>query len=324
MNIGEPKGQRLNTSCNIIYDLLPLFVDEVCSDESKVLVSEHLDECPQCKKKYEAMAGDLIVDKYVGQERQVQTPNNQLKDRSAVKVLKRIRRRWLITFLVMVLLLPTLWLSFNQYRGEGVSFTNLYDYYSAGRLVIALEQGDYDKAFEYIDVAAYYAIIQRNKEHAYSSTINREEYQLTTYEDGRQEYTNGELTIPAEDFNQWLIDAEQELVELREWYDQSPYKDMTYDEFYTISKNYFIRNLNEGKALGYTLKGRKVVESYAGDDGLTQYKYSVRISKKNHKGENGTLSFQGNGKGKFVVTGATSTPGETIISEYLEHLSISE
>lgn len=322
MRIEEPKGKMLKTGCNVIYDLLPLFVDGICSDDSKVLVSEHLAECPHCKKKYEAMTREVIVEKKFSYNGQGQEKSRQLKDRSAVKVLNRIKRKWFISFLVMVLLLPALWLSFNQYRSEGVSFTNLFDYYSAGRFVAALEQGDYDKAFEYIDVASYYSIIQRNKEHAYSSTMDREEYRLMTYEDGRQEYTNGELTIPAEDFEQWLIDAERGLIELRNYYDQSPYKDMSYDEFYTISKKTFIRNLNEAKVLGFKIKGRKVLDSYVNDNGSTNYQYSVCISTQNHKEEYGTLALQGIGNGKFVVAGGTSSVGETIINDFLEYLSI--
>ena len=35
--------------CGIIKDLLPLYVDHVCSDESKELIEEHLLECEKCK-----------------------------------------------------------------------------------------------------------------------------------------------------------------------------------------------------------------------------------------------------------------------------------
>ena len=35
--------------CGIIKDLLPLYVDHVCSDESKELIDQHLLECEHCK-----------------------------------------------------------------------------------------------------------------------------------------------------------------------------------------------------------------------------------------------------------------------------------
>ncbi len=34
--------------CNIIRDLLPLYADEACSEESREAVEEHLQECPDC------------------------------------------------------------------------------------------------------------------------------------------------------------------------------------------------------------------------------------------------------------------------------------
>lgn len=47
--------------CSIIQDLLPLFVDEVVSDDTKSLVNEHLLTCESCKKEYEQMKGTLYV-----------------------------------------------------------------------------------------------------------------------------------------------------------------------------------------------------------------------------------------------------------------------
>lgn len=35
--------------CDLIQDLLPLYQDRVCSDSSKKVVEEHLEECPNCR-----------------------------------------------------------------------------------------------------------------------------------------------------------------------------------------------------------------------------------------------------------------------------------
>lgn len=42
-------------SCYIIQDLLPLYHDGVCSDQSKEIIEQHLSECPDCKDCYEQM-----------------------------------------------------------------------------------------------------------------------------------------------------------------------------------------------------------------------------------------------------------------------------
>ncbi|MBQ1977567.1 MAG: zf-HC2 domain-containing protein [Ruminococcus sp.] len=42
-------------NCNVIKDLLPLYVDDCCSEESVRLVTEHIKECADCKKAYDMM-----------------------------------------------------------------------------------------------------------------------------------------------------------------------------------------------------------------------------------------------------------------------------
>lgn len=45
-----------NLPCGVIKDLLPLYHDGVCSEESRKLVEEHLAECPACKEEYETFS----------------------------------------------------------------------------------------------------------------------------------------------------------------------------------------------------------------------------------------------------------------------------
>ena len=41
--------------CGIIKDLLPLYIDDVCNEESKQAVYNHLSECEKCRSYYETM-----------------------------------------------------------------------------------------------------------------------------------------------------------------------------------------------------------------------------------------------------------------------------
>lgn len=45
----------MNLSCDIIRDLLPLYVDEVCSEESRTAVEAHLQSCAQCREELRVM-----------------------------------------------------------------------------------------------------------------------------------------------------------------------------------------------------------------------------------------------------------------------------
>jgi len=49
-------------SCRIIEDLLPLYVDGVCSEESKKSIESHISTCEECHKKLEEMK--YIIPKY--------------------------------------------------------------------------------------------------------------------------------------------------------------------------------------------------------------------------------------------------------------------
>lgn len=42
--------------CNVIKDLLPLYVDDCCSEESSQLVQEHLKGCEDCQRAYNTMS----------------------------------------------------------------------------------------------------------------------------------------------------------------------------------------------------------------------------------------------------------------------------
>lgn len=45
----------MKQNCNIVKDLLPLYIEEICSEDSKKYVNEHLQECEECKKTCELL-----------------------------------------------------------------------------------------------------------------------------------------------------------------------------------------------------------------------------------------------------------------------------
>lgn len=48
-------------SCNVIGDLLPLYVDGVVSEDTKKLVEDHLEGCETCQKAAEEMGKELVL-----------------------------------------------------------------------------------------------------------------------------------------------------------------------------------------------------------------------------------------------------------------------
>lgn len=66
----------MSKNCEMIKDLLPLYTDDVCSEESRKAVEEHIKECPECKAELEKLRKNVTV--------------SPQKD---TDVLKRIKRR---------------------------------------------------------------------------------------------------------------------------------------------------------------------------------------------------------------------------------------
>ena len=53
----------MKLSCNVVQDLLPLYHDGVCSEESKALVQEHIATCAQCKDYLHSLKEETAPDK---------------------------------------------------------------------------------------------------------------------------------------------------------------------------------------------------------------------------------------------------------------------
>lgn len=71
----------MKISCGIIKDLLPLYLDGVCSSDSRELIENHLVECDSCKAEVQAMREEFSLN----------YKEENLKEAEAVK---KLSRRW--------------------------------------------------------------------------------------------------------------------------------------------------------------------------------------------------------------------------------------
>lgn len=56
-------------TCDIIKDLLPSYVDHICSEDSRHLIEEHIDRCEQCRTRLKLMEGTELTDEQGEQNR---------------------------------------------------------------------------------------------------------------------------------------------------------------------------------------------------------------------------------------------------------------
>ncbi len=77
-------------SCNVNKDLLPLYVDDVCSEESKSMVEEHLAECEQCQEYYDALREGIPTEK-IDEEKEGLLSEENMRQ-AAVSVIKETKK----------------------------------------------------------------------------------------------------------------------------------------------------------------------------------------------------------------------------------------
>ena len=92
----------MKISCNIIEDLLPLYVDDMVSEDSRQLVEEHLKECPACRKMQEEMKREnrLSGGSKDGQSSQM----NKTEIEPLRKIRRKIRKKRILSVLLAVVL----------------------------------------------------------------------------------------------------------------------------------------------------------------------------------------------------------------------------
>ena len=91
-------------SCNVNKDLLPLYVDDVCSEESKDLVEEHLSECGECQNYYEALKEGLLEAEVKGDKENILSEEKMRQVAASIikDIKKQISRRQIQTVCVAV------------------------------------------------------------------------------------------------------------------------------------------------------------------------------------------------------------------------------
>ena len=84
----------MKMKCSVIQDLMPSYVDEICSQDSRDMVEEHVAECEQCKAKLEQMKNTQIV----GGDASKKQVDYLKKIRTTI-----LRKEWLGKFMLVIL-----------------------------------------------------------------------------------------------------------------------------------------------------------------------------------------------------------------------------
>lgn len=114
--------------CEIINDLLPLYIDDACSEKSKEFIEEHIRQCSNCEKVFKQMSEEPNVPK-------IEFIN---EDKKALEIIEKINKRMVIKNILIAvttsLVMGGLWIYFfifetnNPYKNYLVTeISNLED-----------------------------------------------------------------------------------------------------------------------------------------------------------------------------------------------------
>ncbi len=126
-------------TCKVIEDLLPLYADEICSEDSRTIVEHHIAECSECREKLDTMKILFEADK---------TQQIELENIKPFKLLyKRYIRLGIITLLIcLAFLIPTALFGMmivNEETDQGYSISTLMTEIKLHKLSKIIEKGEY-------------------------------------------------------------------------------------------------------------------------------------------------------------------------------------
>lgn len=113
---------KMKIDCYIINDLLPSYVEDLCSEKTAQAVKEHLAQCPSCQNTERLMRKappDILTE----------TPPRTDEAKGAQKAVSRFKhnvaKKVILSLCAVIICAFTLFLSVNQLRGNGFAFSSI-------------------------------------------------------------------------------------------------------------------------------------------------------------------------------------------------------
>ncbi|MCI5752298.1 MAG: zf-HC2 domain-containing protein [Oscillospiraceae bacterium] len=134
----------MKISCQIIEDLLPLYADKVCSEESGEMVEKHIAECGECRSKLEAMTEEIPKS------------SEDVPEMKSENAFKKYHRRYVRLVVITLLLcaavmIPAVFcgvLTINEDSNRGMSWSTLNMNSELRKLGSKFRQGKYLEALD--------------------------------------------------------------------------------------------------------------------------------------------------------------------------------
>lgn len=109
-------------NCNVIQDLLPLYIDHAVCEDTKKVVEEHLRECESCRKAYQEIKNDLCqpVEIEKSDVRELRQFKKFLSKRQLRTIFVTVAG--VLVFLVVVIVFMNRYMRYIGYQEAGLTF----------------------------------------------------------------------------------------------------------------------------------------------------------------------------------------------------------
>lgn len=111
--------------CNVVRDLLPLYLDHLCEEETGKEIKDHLEDCEECRQRWEELGSPVesVID---------QLENETVSIEPMKKYQKKIKKKNRMLLLVILLSVAVIgllsYLSYGQISHTGHSFETISQY----------------------------------------------------------------------------------------------------------------------------------------------------------------------------------------------------
>ena len=137
----------MDVTCNVIEDLLPLYADGICSEDSKTIVEHHIALCPECKSKLEAMTAKIEPDK---SGKIPSEPENPFK-KTRTHYVRLVAVTICICALIAIPAIGAIILTINEEYDRGYSWSEMKCESQMRKFGNMLKKGRYREALDMID-----------------------------------------------------------------------------------------------------------------------------------------------------------------------------
>lgn len=135
----------MKITCDIIGDLLPLYEDEVCSEDSKKAVEEHLKTCSSCAAYYKKIKAPFQEVVHEEQEKE-ENEEYQTEAKAIKQSFKKVKYYWIKWIFVSCIVISLVGLVVFKCVSLGITPDNWQAIKKAEQYMLLLKDGAYEEA----------------------------------------------------------------------------------------------------------------------------------------------------------------------------------